>query len=387
MKAQNICYMADGTNFVIDTKGDVQQRKSKEIYLRSLNIKELSKNPMWTVSNLRKLCVGFVSTRKDGKILGKMALIENITAYILESRESVKQSLVEFLDDSNLSESLPDDFFLALENGTDLEDLKVWVLSQLSHKHRTEISMVKTGIPNFLKALQMHPGYLKNQAQIQKVKSLLYTAKKDSLVEINQEYKEKVKEQQTTLSDLKCKPVIEWAVNVLERLDNWKDVTYAIALMTGRRMAEILGSHGVYELEETELHFTGVLKGKGRDVEGESLINTRFKTFPICNPELIIKGIEYLTNDGRRNEDVDKINKVYASIFSNRATREMMRVRKESGLDGQFKTARDFYATYQADKVFKQSEQTCTQMVFVMNRLHQAEMGATDSYRKFRIVD
>lgn len=96
------------------------------------------------------------------------------------------------------------------------------------------------------------------------------------------------------------------------RLDstNWKEVSCALALSTGRRMAEIHKTAIFKQLSKYELEFSGQLKGKTRTVNGQALIDTNFTIPTLIDSNLIVSGLNWLERENKRLNDSEPVNVV-----------------------------------------------------------------------------
>lgn len=109
----------------------------------------------------------------------------------------------------------------------------------------------------------------------------------------------------------------------------WRDVSCAVALATGRRMGEVHLSGEFNHDGEYEVNFKGQLKGKNRKVkQGGERIAVRDYEFTIptlVRAELVCKGIEWLdANDKRfeRDEDPERVNRRWSKVLSERVKDE-----------------------------------------------------------------
>lgn len=169
---------------------------------------------------------------------------------------------------------------------------------------------------------------------------------------INLEYKEKVRERRSdenlvtvdmTEALNKAHSVLIKASNIINGIDDehpdWRDVSIALALVTGRRMSEIHYSAEFkpFEDDDHKVWFKGQLKAKKRTV----IYDERFKTikevppgdgglsveeiwFPIPTlvpADLAIDGLKFLQTNGKRiskNEPVRTVNSRYSTVLAKR---------------------------------------------------------------------
>ena len=98
---------------------------------------------------------------------------------------------------------------------------------------------------------------------------------------------------------LDFKPVYEFAINMLNRLDefkssDWKRVSLALAIVTGRRMAEIHSTDSNFEIvDEHHVMFTGQLKVKG-DAERYFGENPAYEIPVLVSADLVVKAHAWL---------------------------------------------------------------------------------------------
>jgi hypothetical protein len=155
----------------------------------------------------------------------------------------------------------------------------------------------------------------------------------------NERYRDAVRERTTPENrlELDLSQFLKQAVEVLQQVANgaskedieWRDVSCALALVTGRRMGEIHLSGEFRLLGEYEVGFKGQLKGKSRKVKVEgSKVALRDYEFPIptlVRAELVTKGLEWLeANDKRfeRGEDPERVNRRWSKVLSERVKEE-----------------------------------------------------------------
>ena len=155
----------------------------------------------------------------------------------------------------------------------------------------------------------------------------------------NERYRGAVKERSLPENrvELDLSPFLLQAHEVLSAVKNgatkedieWRDVSCALALVTGRRMGEIHLSGEFRCLGEYEVGFKGQLKGKSRKVSAEGVkIALRDYEFPIptlVRAELVTKGIEWLEANSKRferDEDPERVNRRWSKVLSERVKYE-----------------------------------------------------------------
>lgn len=146
----------------------------------------------------------------------------------------------------------------------------------------------------------------------------------------NTRYREKVAERRGKDSriEIDLTESLEYAFNILTDIKNdqdanWLDVSCAIALATGRRMAEVHLS-AIFELVDNyTITFKGQLKGKSRKVrQGDKSINLRdvLFTIPTLLPaELVCNALQWLDAKGKRfpqTEDPERVNRRFSKTLN-----------------------------------------------------------------------
>jgi hypothetical protein len=129
--------------------------------------------------------------------------------------------------------------------------------------------------------------------------------------------------------------ILALAANDATTLDiEWRDVSCAIALVSGRRMGEIHLSGEFNVVDDYQLSFKGQLKGKARKVKvsGDDgikkdvmLRDFEFKIPTLIRSELIVLGIEWLDKNGKRfpkDEQPERVNARWSKVLSERVRDE-----------------------------------------------------------------
>ena len=109
----------------------------------------------------------------------------------------------------------------------------------------------------------------------------------------------------------------------------WRDVSCALALVTGRRMGEVHLSGEFKQIGDYEVAFKGQLKGKSRKVKvGEKKLALRDYEFTIptlVKAKLVVKAIVWLeAYDKRfeRDEEPERVNRRWSKVLSERVADE-----------------------------------------------------------------
>jgi hypothetical protein len=116
----------------------------------------------------------------------------------------------------------------------------------------------------------------------------------------------------------------------------WRDVSCALALVCGRRMAEIHLSGEFEVIGDFLLSFKGQLKGKARKVKVASedgikkevlLRDFAFEIPTLVRSELVVRGIEWLQANGKRfpkDEPQERVNARWSKVLSERVKNEWL---------------------------------------------------------------
>ena len=150
------------------------------------------------------------------------------------------------------------------------------------------------------------------------------------------------------------KPIYEFAVTVLNNLDNykaadWKKVSIALAIVSGRRMAEIHLSSTKFEyVDNQNCDFTGQLKVKG---DAEEYF-TKYPSYPIpvlVDARLVVAAHDWLKKNIKTHPDTRVVAKRYTKDLS-----EAMKI-----LKNRFTVEHDFF-TYKGLRAIY--AQVCSQI-------------------------
>lgn len=158
--------------------------------------------------------------------------------------------------------------------------------------------------------------------------SYLFTEYK---IKQNTTYREKVQErsQPEARIELDLTKYLERAHTLLKQIstgnDNgidWRDISCAIALATGRRMAEVHLSATFKEIADHTVAFTGQLKGKTRRVDGTTLRNAVFEIPTLLPASLVCSGLNWLQSKDKRfdkSEDTERVNRRWSKVLNEAA--------------------------------------------------------------------
>jgi hypothetical protein len=106
----------------------------------------------------------------------------------------------------------------------------------------------------------------------------------------------------------------------------WRDVSCALALASGRRMSEIHLSAKFEKVDNYTVSFKGQLKGKSRRIKTEeksargiAVIDATFEVPTLIPSELVVKGLDWLATNGKRvidSEDPEIVNRRYCKVLN-----------------------------------------------------------------------
>lgn len=146
----------------------------------------------------------------------------------------------------------------------------------------------------------------------------------------NIRYRDTVKERRSKENriEIDLTNSLKYAYNILTDIKNgedanWLDVSCAIALATGRRMAEVHLSASFEIIGDYTVIFKGQLKGKSRKVRvGEKAVSLRdvpFKIPTLLPADLVCNALQWLDSKGKRfdsSEDPERVNRRFSKTLN-----------------------------------------------------------------------
>lgn len=146
----------------------------------------------------------------------------------------------------------------------------------------------------------------------------------------NTRYRDTVKERRQVGNrvEIDLTNSLKFAYNILTDIKNgqdanWLDVSCAIALATGRRMAEVHLSASFEQIDSYVVAFKGQLKGKTRKVKvGDKAVSLRdviFKIPTLIRADLVCFGLQWLDEKGKRfepTEDPERVNRRFSKTLN-----------------------------------------------------------------------
>ncbi len=143
------------------------------------------------------------------------------------------------------------------------------------------------------------------------------------------------------------KPIYEFAVTVLNNLDNykapdWKKVSIALAIVSGRRMAEIHLSSSSFEYVDAKTcDFTGQLKVKG-DAEEYFTKNPSYHIPVLVDAQLVVNAHIWLKKNNKTVDDT----RVAANRYTKDLSDAMKILKNRFGIEHDFFTYKGLRAIY-----------------------------------------
>lgn len=162
----------------------------------------------------------------------------------------------------------------------------------------------------------------------------------------------------------------------------WRDVSCALALVTGRRMAEIHLSAEFHPVGEYAVEFKGQLKGKSRKVKGDALRYHTFEIPTLVKAQLVCKALDWLDKNGKRlpkSEDTERVNRRWSKVLSGRC-------RDEWPVMGDDMTYHKFRAGYLRACLVNEGVDPFDYLSYAQSILGDADEGTIRAYQRFAIA-
>ena len=134
------------------------------------------------------------------------------------------------------------------------------------------------------------------------------------------DYKQSLATHKQDKTEINVKPLLTLAEQVLKNLEtlktrDWTLVSVAIAIATGRRMAEVHGVDTVFECSGDKLLFTGQLKAKGAAAEFYEE-NPSYEIPSLIYPELVVAGHQWFKDNEKLESDPKKAHNRFSRYLS-----------------------------------------------------------------------
>ena len=217
---------------------------------------------------------------------------------------------------------------------------------------------------------------------VARFKKMMGTLNYQQNIDIATSYKAKVKTRIDGRRDIAAQPLIDRAIKELENLSDYRNVAIALAIVTGRRMAEILAV-GRFELSGTKNHllFTGQSKTRGSTAGNSTEV---FDIPVLAEPELILKAFEYLDNDKDkyRQETTEEVNKKYSKSLS----RKMVVWSDFAGVTMEFKSLRALYASVCFERLAADTDNENSYFAKILGH-GEKDITTAFSYMVWNIID
>lgn len=131
---------------------------------------------------------------------------------------------------------------------------------------------------------------------------------------------------------IRCSQLLEWCQATVVKSRNWREVVVALALLTGRRMNELLCTKTTFEVNgEHSINCYGLSKSHGDVIDLENIT-------VLCPAVDIVNAINWLRQAGKYCEKPEEVNKKYAKELS-QLTREL--VSSFNVIDEEYRTKKE----------------------------------------------
>jgi integrase len=208
-------------------------------------------------------------------------------------------------------------------------------------------------------------------------------AMKSLSIKLNNEYGGKVHDRIRFTSDLKDineTLVLEKAVQVLEDLADYRDVAIALAILTGRRMGEVMGTLRIVGAGTDTLAVSGLTKAKS---DKETALD-KVHTIPVlADPALIVRALKYLDDGGYRMDVADDVNPKYGKTFA----RQMDKWVDVIGEKATYKSMRAFYAAVCFKRIGTPKGQLIQSYLAEILGHTENDLNTANSYMVWNLVD
>lgn len=377
----NLTGLRDGRIFCTNPALEADPGKAKAIkkkFVVSLNPDTLSSDPCWNVGCLRDLCTGLMPSKCENRKLSKKEMIEIITEYILEDR--VTQSVVQGQVVETLEEvGFDTDSLLKMISKLSGDQLASSIVKGMKSQGHAEVTTIKTVKPDIIKLIEENYTGLDKVFVIDRIHEPFRTGN----AVLKENGKRKVNQNLDTRTPITIEPLLEWVLSLLEPeyIPTWKECSIALALVTGRRMAEIHGVDSKLVLDpnnSSKLIFTGQLKTRGRtDVAPRSIP----VLIPVADALSLYNTLEH---HGMTEYLPYEVNKKLAHPLSSQLPIPIKRLFKKCGVS-MYKDLRCFYATCLQTICPKDVDSTRYLSLALGHGEFDTETSGT--YRKFYLTD
>lgn len=334
-----------------------------------------------TVHDLKELCKGIIpgyTKLKKAELVEKILEITEIERQLL-----IKQALVSYayLEENEVSLANLKNWYLAGIEPT-IAGQTIW--KKINSQGYSESTIAKSKMKQMREKIELLTLEIPEcENWTEKLYTALRTFNKELSKEVNKQYAEKVEDygddEVKKLRHIDGAKVLNWAKNILEiaiKKDNlekgWHEVSLALALTTGRRMAEIHGYTKFEKVGDNVIKSIGLVKKQDEDYE---LISPS-----LVDVDLWLKAYEMLP-DKRKNLDAKTVNRIISSAISEALK---LKVYPELGLE-KYHDARDFFIGYMLETVYNRGSHG-NEANFIKKIVGHESKKITASYQKL-VVD
>ena len=344
----NTCYLTNGLSFTINPEieeNPSEARTAKKLFVRGLNVVDLSTEKAWLSTSIRSLATGLIPIG-DGskKWASKAILIERLITYINEERLALndsiethslyaKETLAEcYINPQYLSK------LISTLSGKDLVDA---VVASILKSGLAPSTTIKTVIPDVVKIINAEYKGVDKYGVSDKIFVISHIHLRFKIM------RQEVDNVTNFNMVAKChnRAATHWNVlyeGITKIFNNvetatWKELSIVIAFATGRRCAEVHGTNTVLSyVDDSHLLFKGQLKTKGRDFEAPYVIPVLY------DAKTVLRAWELLKASGKIYSP-EKANTALSKPLSTELPINLKMLKEKSGIK-QYKDFRDSYA-------------------------------------------
>jgi len=331
----------------LEVNPHVAREEKKKGFRLSVDPTDLSTDKHWTVELLRALATGLIAQQPGGKRLKKAELVEKLTEYWHVIREQEQLRLAEVV---TLGQSVNKDKLVALIESLSGLELVNAINTMIEMAGYMPSTIVKTVIPDVNHLIRAH--YRGDDREF---------VMKQLLVPHKMTYKEVLDRKNKTISYnsenrryLNYDKLLSWAIEVTNTLGDrtWKEIGFALAVLTGRRMCEIFGDTTVFKVSPNTLtdsdgkvwemvSFFGQAKADKRAKKEADGVLPAFDIPVAIEADKLVFVFEYLCKV-KPPLPPEKVNATYSKVFSTDLPKNLRKVWTETECT-MFKDSRDGY--------------------------------------------
>lgn len=318
-----------------------------------------------------------ISTRESGKVLRAKEEFE-----ALPPVEQTKENKHKKIKEASIVDLALEAYLNLLENyelPSEANGLKVWSGSRQASKVVEELEKMKTVDDGLQRRMETTIGSFRKFLNVHC--SAPRKAYNDSLKSRVEERSSEENRREVDLTEYLKQAHTVLTLTANNEKVSWKDVACALALVTGRRQAEVMASGKFSHHSEYEVIFSGQLKTKGhRDIKTGILLSEVEHVIKTLVPaHLVIAGIKWLEANGKRVSNPDKVNGLHGRYLSEAVSLNWK-------IDDEF-TFHGFRGLYVEACMHNGKIDTKSYPKFARAALCDESPGAVNSYIRFDLVE